>query len=84
MDLYRAQREGREEEFKKEAQEKLRAKHAAALDAEMDDYFSKRNDDEKVNGEKEPDADKGAAKDEGDNENKSEEQPVTADQQKES
>lgn len=43
MDLLRAQREGREEEFKKEASEKLRASRAAVLDAEMDDYFSKGN-----------------------------------------
>lgn len=42
MELHRAQREGREEEFKQEEREKLRARTAARLDAEMDDYFSSR------------------------------------------
>lgn len=54
MELLKAQREGREAEFKKEAGEKLRADHvarvakrkeeaAARLDAEMDDYFKKKD-----------------------------------------
>lgn len=42
MELLRAQREGREEEFKSQEREKQRACAAALLDAEMDDYFSAR------------------------------------------
>lgn len=42
MELLRAQREGREEEFKRQEREKLRERTAARLDAEMDDYFSSR------------------------------------------
>lgn len=39
----KAQRENREEKFKQEEREKLRAKRAARLDDDMDDYFSKRS-----------------------------------------
>lgn len=42
MELLRAQREGRETEFKQQEREKKQAKTAASLDAEMDDYFNSR------------------------------------------
>lgn len=42
MELLRAQREGREEEFKRQEREKLRSKFTASLDAEMDEYFKSR------------------------------------------
>lgn len=52
MELLRAQREGREEEFKQQEREKRRAKFAASLDAEMDEYFkSRQKDDETTNGD---------------------------------
>lgn len=44
MELLKAQREGREEEFKTEERAKLRAKKAQELDAEMDDYFKKKDE----------------------------------------
>lgn len=44
MELLKAQREGREEEFKAEERAKLRAKKAQELDAEMDDYFKQKDD----------------------------------------
>lgn len=58
MELLRAQREGREEEFKKQEREKLMAKKAAELDKEMDDYFKEKDakkDDEKDEVQKEKD-----------------------------
>lgn len=55
MELLRAQREGREEEFKQQEREKRRAKFAASLDAEMDEYFKSRpKDDETANGDNAP------------------------------
>lgn len=44
MELLRAQREGREEEFRAHERAKLRARKAASLDAEMDEYFKKRDE----------------------------------------
>lgn len=68
MELLRAQREGREEEFKQQEREKRRAKFAASLDAEMDEYFKSRpKDDETANGDNAPagDTDKPSTKAEG-------------------
>lgn len=48
MELLRAQREGREDEFKQQEREKRRAKFAASLDAEMDDYFKSRPKEDQV------------------------------------
>lgn len=44
MELLRAQREGREEEFRAEERAKLRARRLTQLDDEMDDYFRERDD----------------------------------------
>lgn len=44
MELLKAQRDGREEEFKTEERAKLRARKAEELDAEMDEYFKKKDD----------------------------------------
>lgn len=45
MELLRAQREGREEEFRAEERAKLRTRRLTQLDEEMDDYFRKRDED---------------------------------------
>lgn len=62
MDLLRARRDGREEEFVREEREKLHAKRAANLDAEMDDYFSKKEEklEQSTNGQKEETAAEGS------------------------
>lgn len=44
MELLRAQREGREEEFRTGERAKLRAQRLTQLDDEMDDYFRKRDE----------------------------------------
>lgn len=44
MELLRAQREGREEQFKTAERAKLHARKAQQLDAEMDEYFKKKDD----------------------------------------
>lgn len=50
MELHRAQREGREEEFKEEERKKMRVRAAARLDAEMDEYFKDRPSKDGENG----------------------------------
>lgn len=59
MELHRAQREGREEEFKEEERKKMRVRAAARLDAEMDEYFKDRPSKDGENGADEADAKKG-------------------------
>lgn len=43
MELLRAQREGREDDFRKEHAEKRREKRKQTLDDEMDEYFKARD-----------------------------------------
>lgn len=43
MELLKAQREGREEQFRAEEAQKRKALRVASLDAEMDEYFKNRN-----------------------------------------
>lgn len=59
MELHRAQREGREEEFKEEERKKMRVRAAARLDAEMDEYFKDRPSKDGENGTDGADAKKG-------------------------
>lgn len=44
MELHRAKREGREQEFLAEERAKMRARRANQLDEEMDAYFKQRDD----------------------------------------
>lgn len=48
MELMRARREGREEDFRRDEREKMRVRAAARLDEEMNEYFAakKATDDE--------------------------------------
>lgn len=80
MELLRAQRDGREEEFKAEERAKLRARRAEELDAEMDDYFKKKDDvvEEKEGEKKDAPEANGVQTEKATEQNENEQPPQTA------